>query len=184
MPQNTLDDKLLLVQVMAWHRQSTKHYLSQCSPRCLSPYGVTSPQWVEKCLRIMQPFRWQHMLMFVVTIIREKTLCIGDTELVSPNYNRILITGESAEVMVSDNWFIILNWYLLSDGTIHDHHQDPVCCDPQFSRKCQHQRDICSGQFLMTSSFLSFTHALDGNRRCKCRQWVPDMIYQTHDGIF
>ena len=42
-------DKSTLVPVMAWCRQATSHYLSQCWPRSLSPYGVTRPQWV-KCL--------------------------------------------------------------------------------------------------------------------------------------
>ena len=41
------DDKSTLVQVMAWCRQATSHYLSQCWPRYLSPYGVTRPQWVK-----------------------------------------------------------------------------------------------------------------------------------------
>ena len=30
---------------MAWCRQATSHYLSQCQPR--SPYGSTRPQWVK-----------------------------------------------------------------------------------------------------------------------------------------
>ena len=41
------DDKSTLVQVMAWCRQATSHYLSQCWPRSVSPYGVTRPQWVN-----------------------------------------------------------------------------------------------------------------------------------------
>ena len=41
------DDQSTLVQVMAWYRQATSHYLSQCWPRSLSPYGVTRPQWVK-----------------------------------------------------------------------------------------------------------------------------------------
>ena len=41
------DDQSTLVQVMAWCRQATGHYLSQCWPRFLSPYGVTRPQWVK-----------------------------------------------------------------------------------------------------------------------------------------
>ena len=32
---------------MAWCRQATSHYLSQCWPSSLSPYGVTTPQWVN-----------------------------------------------------------------------------------------------------------------------------------------
>ena len=41
------DDKSILVQVMAWCRQAASHYLSQCWPRSLSPYGITRPQWVK-----------------------------------------------------------------------------------------------------------------------------------------
>ena len=48
MPQNSADDKSTLVQVMAWCHQATSHYLSQCWPRSLSPYGVTRPQWVNQ----------------------------------------------------------------------------------------------------------------------------------------
>ena len=49
MPQNPSDDKSTLVQVMAWCRQAASHYLSQCCPKSLSPYGVTRPQWVNGC---------------------------------------------------------------------------------------------------------------------------------------
>ena len=41
------DDKSTLVQVMAWCRQATSHYLNQCWPRSVSPYGVIKPQWVK-----------------------------------------------------------------------------------------------------------------------------------------
>ena len=52
MPQNPSDDKSTLVQVMAWCRQAASHYLSQCCPRSLSPYGVTRPQWVNLSLSL------------------------------------------------------------------------------------------------------------------------------------
>ena len=41
------DDKSTLVQVMTWCCQATSHYLSQCWPRFMSPYGVTRSQWVS-----------------------------------------------------------------------------------------------------------------------------------------
>ena len=41
------DDHWTLVQVMAWCRQATSHYLSQCWPRSVSPHGATRPQWVN-----------------------------------------------------------------------------------------------------------------------------------------
>ena len=33
---------------MAWCHQATSHYMSQCWPRSMSPYGITRPQWVKK----------------------------------------------------------------------------------------------------------------------------------------
>ena len=47
MSQDLTDDKSTLVQVMAWCRQATSHYLSQCWLSPLSPYGVARPQWVH-----------------------------------------------------------------------------------------------------------------------------------------
>ena len=44
---NLTDDKSTLVQVMAWCRQATSHYLNQCWPKSMSPYGITRPQWVN-----------------------------------------------------------------------------------------------------------------------------------------
>ena len=47
MPRNITDDKSTLIQVMAWCHQATSHYLSQCWPRSMSPYGVIRPQLVN-----------------------------------------------------------------------------------------------------------------------------------------
>ena len=41
MPLDLTDDKSTLVQVMAWCRQATSHYLSQYWPRSMPPNGVT-----------------------------------------------------------------------------------------------------------------------------------------------
>ena len=45
--QDLSGDKSTLVQVMAWCRQATSHYLNQCWPTSLPPYGVIRPQWVK-----------------------------------------------------------------------------------------------------------------------------------------
>ena len=45
---NRIDVKSTLVQVMAWCRQASSHYLSQCWPRSVSPCGVTRPQWFKR----------------------------------------------------------------------------------------------------------------------------------------
>ena len=44
MSMDLTDDKSTLVQVMAWCRQATSHYLSQCWPRSMTLCGVTRPQ--------------------------------------------------------------------------------------------------------------------------------------------
>ena len=54
MPRELTDNKSTLVQVMAWCCQATSHYLSQCWPCTMSPYGVTSPQWVKVYQGIQQ----------------------------------------------------------------------------------------------------------------------------------
>ena len=47
MSQKTFVDDLILVQVMAWCRQATSHYLGQLWPRSISSYGVTMLQLVN-----------------------------------------------------------------------------------------------------------------------------------------
>ena len=65
MSQGLTDDTSTLVQVIAWCRQATSHYLSQCWPRSLSPYGVTRPQWVNVSAILIQ-----HCLWLAVGVIR------------------------------------------------------------------------------------------------------------------
>ena len=73
-----LTDKLTLVQVMAWCRQATSHYLNQCWPKSLPPYGVTRPQWVKSssstCIQEIYNtfyygscliFKWAYPVLFV-----------------------------------------------------------------------------------------------------------------------
>ena len=53
MSLDSTDDQSALVQGMAWCRQATSHYLNQCWPRSLPPYGVTRPQWVNTLSHIL-----------------------------------------------------------------------------------------------------------------------------------
>ena len=66
MPLGLGNDKSTLVQVMAWCRQATSHYLSQCWPRFMSPYGVTRPQWVNVI----------YVSLWYFLIIEESTWCL------------------------------------------------------------------------------------------------------------
>ena len=62
------DDQSTLVQVMAWCHQATSHYLSQCWPRSLSPYGITRPQWVN-CQTLKGKSFWEANFFVIDSII-------------------------------------------------------------------------------------------------------------------
>ena len=62
------DDQSTLVQVMAWCRQATSHYLSQCWPWSLSSYGVTRPQWVNMVFPVLVR---QHLYIETVRVSTE-----------------------------------------------------------------------------------------------------------------
>ena len=57
-PLDLTDDKSTLVQIMAWCRQATSHYLSQCWPISMLPNGVTRPKWVNRSC-IQNHIYWQ-----------------------------------------------------------------------------------------------------------------------------
>ena len=71
------DDQSTLVQVMAWCRQATSHYLSQYWPRFLSPYGFTRPQWVNLittrffCIHT-RPVSWEMLKTSVTQLYLKK----------------------------------------------------------------------------------------------------------------
>ena len=50
MPQDNTDDLSTLIQAMAWCCQGQSHYLSQCWPSFMTPYGITRPQWKCVCV--------------------------------------------------------------------------------------------------------------------------------------
>ena len=58
------DDKSTFVQAMAWCLQATSHYLSQCWPRSMLPYGVIGQQSINtvillQCqITIEKQLRW------------------------------------------------------------------------------------------------------------------------------
>ena len=47
MPDDRTNIKPILLQVMAWCRQATNHYLSSWWPIFMAPYGITRPQWAK-----------------------------------------------------------------------------------------------------------------------------------------
>ena len=64
MPVDLIDSKSTLVQVMAWCRQATSHYLSQCWPISMFLYGITKPQSVP--VNFDDDISFQHTMLLIV----------------------------------------------------------------------------------------------------------------------
>ena len=68
MPLDLIDNKSTLVQVMAWCHQATSHYLIQCSPRSLLPYGVTRAQWVDSLAPGRSQFNFRQIIFKLILV--------------------------------------------------------------------------------------------------------------------
>ena len=65
MPQNSIDDKSTLVQVMAWCLMAPSHYLNQCWPSSLLSYGITKGQWVNPLILFVFDLSLSHWVLTV-----------------------------------------------------------------------------------------------------------------------
>ena len=78
------------VQVMAWCREATSHYLSQCWPISMSPYGITRPQWVKWLCYIRTAL---HYIIFMVCISYKRNtthdICMYWSHYLWPNIDMI-----------------------------------------------------------------------------------------------
>ena len=82
------DNKSTLAQLMGWCRQATSHYLSQCWPRFMSPYGVARPQWVNR-LRAFTYYKRTGVLPPNLVTARGREIGCYDDRIV-PGVNRHL----------------------------------------------------------------------------------------------
>ena len=64
-----VNEMLTLVQLMAWCHQATSHYLSQCWPRSMLPYGVARPQWANPCSAVSLFVFFNHGNIFTFSIL-------------------------------------------------------------------------------------------------------------------
>ena len=118
MPLDLTDDKSTLVQVMAWCRQATSHYLSQWWLRFMLPYGATRPQWVNWLISITtsQCYKWKEYLLwhnYVIQILWNNELHM----VCCPNYQVIrtvlyIITG--SDVLKYWDWYRNHGWLYIS----------------------------------------------------------------------
>ena len=82
-PENPIDDNSAMVQVMAWCRQATIHYLNQYWPRFMSLYGVTMQQSVDSTVTSsnhksgLKQFCLPSPYISIITRIIYRTLSFG-----------------------------------------------------------------------------------------------------------
>ena len=111
-------DKSTLVQVMAWCREATSHYRSQCWPRSLSSYGVTRPHWVN--------IYW-HFISFVKAdklitndVVNDIAICPDDTRSQGISTHGIVVVYTKYSVTHKGNLNnpnplpVVLNFFLLT----------------------------------------------------------------------
>ena len=106
MPQNVTDDKSTLVQVMAWCRQATSHYLNQCWLISPMPYGVTRPQWVNEVNPGWALLRQKH----------NKTMCIFYGTPISTDTVEQITQFTLRDIKVT-RWYLNVLWYLVADDS-------------------------------------------------------------------
>ena len=123
MPRNITDDKSTLVQVMAWCRQATSHYLRQCGPRSMSPYGVIRPQWVKKYWLTrwisklhtvrsnIQVFRWMRGLLL--------SCWFSYHQIWSRTLGSVLSSSPHDSPQDTLGWQIFTVFLGLADGTVY-----------------------------------------------------------------
>ena len=112
LPLDLTDEKLTLVQVMAWCHQTTSFYLSQCWSRSLSPNGVTRSQWVNTAHAYPQG---QEVVIHMAKLIHS-------TKLIHP----LKLTTTKHVSFFLSNSFLGCEWftYSLSYNNIQNSQQD------------------------------------------------------------
>ena len=99
MSMDLADDKSTLVQVMAWCRQATSLYLSQCWPRSMTPCGATRPHWAN----------WsQHFVIIWVLRMFPSTVTISFNNIITILITLLLVSRRN---MISDGLMFRVPWH-------------------------------------------------------------------------
>ena len=78
--KNLTNEMSSLVQAVAWCHQATRHYLSQCWPRSMSPHDVAQPQWVNSIFTFVSFNSCGiQMIQFVMVLYIWHYVCDDDT---------------------------------------------------------------------------------------------------------
>ena len=108
MSQNCTNGKWTLAQVTAWCRQETNHYLSQCWPRFMSPYGIIRPQWKKRnqLAMIYCHFSRNIALFYFGSISWLSILiCLSDSTKPLPEP---MLTSNNWDILISDSFYDLI----------------------------------------------------------------------------
>ena len=112
MPWGLTDDKSTLVQVMAWCHQATSHYLSQCWPSSMSPYGINRQQCVNVhqslcvCLVLSKPWN----VIYHYSLILHTALITWKCGLIVSKHNIKLNLHCRCGIMLLDTFTLIFSY--------------------------------------------------------------------------
>ena len=107
-------EKSTVVQVMAWYRQATSHYLSQSYPIFVLLNGVTRPQSVKIISFIMLNFEWVPWWMCLFIQFKANPLI---EQFVWDHVTAILFQWY---VRLCQNWFFSQNPNFMKKRLCHD----------------------------------------------------------------
>ena len=103
MPQDLTDDKSTLIQVMAWCRQATSHYMNQCWSRM--PFGIISPN--ELSLNMLNCFRDYKRFIHVLNLI---------SDLAWPKWVKLTLEQQHVVCPTQPIPCLLMFWGLLEPG--------------------------------------------------------------------
>ena len=160
MPLELTDYKSTLVQVMAWCRQATSHYLSQCWPRFMSPYNVTRPQWVN--VWTSKNIKLESMVNYPPSFnYHTKNLILYEYQLHGVRFNLDFHSMPS-------------KFATLAPGS------RSVLCDNTISTNPQHSAYSISCSLIYLKDLASCDWRCNWfNRRCVNRKWCFDCILSS-----
>ena len=108
---------------MAWCRQATSHYLSQCWPRSMSPYGVIRPQWVNTVISEYSGYSTRRVQFHWLEAVAKRDIYAPSvlqtgTQPIRPTTTHMLMgIGNRNCVYMTLNycWIsLIFQWYMLN----------------------------------------------------------------------
>ena len=147
---------LTLVQIMACCCQAmaTSHFLGQCSPISMSPYGITRPQWVNKLSLLSLPkffvniFQaWYHKMLLLPRKYISKYCLQSSNYFHQTSICHKLITSVSLWSDEAGSWWMKLphHIHIYNHNYVNDYSELSPFCDQAPSEIYRQKVCFCVG---------------------------------------